>query len=112
MRSQIEQQIKKLGIILPSPPAPVAAYVPYTISGNLVFISGQVCFLDGDNSLRGKLGKDLSLDQGYVAARNCALNAIAHLKSACKGDLDIVSRCISIRVFIACSPDFSEHPKA
>ena len=79
-----------LGIQLPSPPVPVASYVPYTISGKLVIISGQIPVADGKPQFIGKLGADISLEDGKKAARLCALNLLAQLKAACGGDLDRV----------------------
>jgi enamine deaminase RidA (YjgF/YER057c/UK114 family) len=109
--SKIEQHLTGLGIQLPSPPAPVASYVPYTISGNLVFISGQIPIADGKPQYIGKLGADISLEDGKLAARLCALNLIAQLKAACGGDLDRVKRCLRLGVFINAVPDFAQHPE-
>ncbi|MBJ26284.1 MAG: hypothetical protein CL567_01325 [Alphaproteobacteria bacterium] len=111
MKNSIENNLKKHNVILPQPPIPVAGYVPFVITGKLIFISGQVCFIGQDQSLKGKLGANLTTEQGYQAARNATLNAIAHLKSACKGDLEIVKKCVNIRVLIACTSDFIDHPK-
>lgn len=110
MSGKIDERIAELGISLPEPPAPVAAYVPFVKTGNLVFVSGQVCFVGDDRSLSGKVGEALSVEQGYQAARNSALNTIAHVKSACDGDLDRVKRCVSLRVFIASPGAFNDHP--
>ena len=107
----IESRLKELGITLSSPPKPVASYVPYTISGNQVFISGQVPFKDGALKYVGKLGADISLDDGKAAARLCAVNLLAQLKAACSGDLDRVRRCIKLGVFVNATPDFTQHPE-
>ena len=111
MKRQVEENLTKHGIILPEPPVPVAAYVPFVITGKLVFISGQVSFLGDDRSLQGKIGQELSVEQGYQAAKIATLNAIAHLKSACNSDLDRGKKCVSVKVFVACAPSFIDHPK-
>ena len=110
MSGRVDKRLAELDISLPQPPAPVAAYVPFVQTGNLVFIAGQVCFIGDDRSLSGKVGKTLSVDQGYQAARNSALNTIAQLKAACDGNLDQVKRCVSLRVFIASPGEFTDHP--
>ena len=110
MSGRIDARLAELSVVLPEPPAPVAAYVPYVQTGNLVFISGQVSFLGGDDSLAGKVDADLTPEQGQQAARNSALNMLAHLKNACHGDLDRVKRCVSLRIYVASTPDFTGQP--
>ena len=110
MGGRIDSRLAELGIELPEAPAPVASYVPFVQSGNLIFISGQVSFLGGDQSIKGKLGDSVDAAQGQEAARNAALNVIAHLKSACGGDLDRVTRCVSLRIFVASTADFTGQP--
>ena len=110
MSGQVDARLAELAIELPKPPAPVAAYVPFVQTRNLVFISGQVSFLGADDSLAGKVGADLTPEQGQQAARNSALNMLAHLKSACGGDLDRVTRCVSLRIYVASAPDFTGQP--
>ncbi|HXL99140.1 MAG TPA: RidA family protein, partial [Rhizomicrobium sp.] len=88
MPGKIDARLKELGIELPSPPAPVASYVPYVVSGKLVFISGQVTIADGALKHVGTVGKELSLEDGKTAARLCAINVLAQAKAACGGDLD------------------------
>jgi enamine deaminase RidA (YjgF/YER057c/UK114 family) len=109
--SKIEQRLTGLGIQLPSPPAPVASYVPYTISGNLVVVSGQIPIADGKPQFIGKLGADISLEDGKKAAQLCALNLIAQLKAACGGDLDRAKSCLRLGVFVNATPDFTQHPE-
>jgi len=107
----IEQRLSELGITLPVPPAPVASYVPYTISGKLVVISGQIPLENGKPHHIGKLGADISLEDGQAAARLCALNLVAQLKAACGGDLDRVTRCLRLGVFVNATPDFTQQPE-
>jgi enamine deaminase RidA (YjgF/YER057c/UK114 family) len=110
MSGRIDARLAQLSIELPTPPAPVAAYVPYVQTGNLVFISGQVSFLGDDKSSTGKIDAELTPEQGYQAARNSALNTLAHLKNACGGDLDRVTRCVSLRIYVASVADFTGQP--
>jgi enamine deaminase RidA (YjgF/YER057c/UK114 family) len=110
MTGRIDARLAQLGIELPQPPAPVAAYVPFVQTGNLVFISGQVSFLGDDQTTAGVVGADITPEKGQEAARNAALNSIAHLKNACGGDLDRVTRCISLRVYVASAPGFIGQP--
>lgn len=107
---KIDTRLQELGISLPNPPAPVASYVPYVVSGNLVFVSGQVSrAADGDHL--GKLGGGLSLEQGQAAARVCGLNLLAQLKAACGGDLDRVVRVVKLNGFINVAPDYDPIPQ-
>ncbi len=110
MPGRIDARITELGIELPQPPAPVAAYVPYVQTGNLVFISGQVSILDSSDIGTGVVGGDLTPEQGQQAARNSALNTLAHLKNACDGDLDQVRRCVGLRIYVASAPGFTGQP--
>jgi enamine deaminase RidA (YjgF/YER057c/UK114 family) len=109
--SIIDARLKELGITLFSPPKPVAAYVPYTISGNLVFVSGQVPFQDGALKYVGKLGADFSIEMGQAAAQLCAINILSVLKVACGGDLDKVVRCLKVNVFVNATPDYDKQPE-
>ncbi len=109
--STIANKIASLGLTLPVPSVPVAAYVPYTIAGNLVFISGQLPIENGQIKITGKLGAEIDIATGQQAAKLCALNILAHLNTACGGDLDKVARCIKLGGFVACTPDFSDQPQ-
>lgn len=111
MAGTIDAQLKKLGLILPEPPAAAARYVPFVVAGNLVFIAGQLPLQGGKVSVMGKLGTDVSVDDGIHAARICAINLVAQLKSACGGDLDKVRRCVRLNGFVASPPDFTEQPR-
>jgi enamine deaminase RidA (YjgF/YER057c/UK114 family) len=110
MTGRIEAHLRDLGITLPAPPAPVASYVPFVTTGNLVFISGQVTASAEGLKYVGMVGRDLSLEDGKAAARLCAINAIAQLKAAC-GDLDRVKRCVKLNVTVNAVPDFAQHPE-
>ncbi|MBT3701746.1 MAG: RidA family protein, partial [Alphaproteobacteria bacterium] len=86
-------------------------YVPYVISGNLVYVSGQVPVVDGEVKFKGKVGDDVDVATAAQAARACALNIIAQVKAACDGDLDRVNRCIRLGGFINATADFTEQPQ-
>jgi enamine deaminase RidA (YjgF/YER057c/UK114 family) len=111
MTGMIDKRLAELGIELPSPPAPVASYVPYVTTGNLVFISGQVTLADGGLKYVGVVGKDLSLEDGRAAARLCAINVLAQLKTAVGGNLDRVRRCVRLGVFVNAAPEVTQHPE-
>ncbi len=111
MSGKIEARLKELGIALPTPPAPVASYVPYVVSGNLVFVSGQITLAPDGLHYVGRVGEDITLEDGKAAARMCAVNVIAQLKSACDGDLDRVTRCVRVGVFVNSISDFGQHPE-
>jgi enamine deaminase RidA (YjgF/YER057c/UK114 family) len=111
MPGKIDTRLQELNITLPAPPAPVASYVPYVVTGNTVFISGQVTMADGGLKYVGKVGADISLEDGKAAARLCAINVIAQVKAACGGDLDRVKRCVRVGVFVNATPDFTQHPE-
>lgn len=110
MTSAIDEKLASLGLTLPDAPAPAANYVPYVISGNLVFISGQISN-DSNGLITGKLGRDMDVDAGVAAAKRCALNLIAQLRAACGGDLDRVVRVVKINGFVNADADFTDHPK-
>jgi enamine deaminase RidA (YjgF/YER057c/UK114 family) len=107
----IAARLKELGITLPNPPTPVASYVPFTISGNLVFISGQVPLADGALKYVGKLGVDFSVEMGQAAAQLCAINVLSVLRMACDGRLGRVVRCLRVGVFVNAAPDYTQHPE-
>ncbi|MDJ0611769.1 MAG: RidA family protein [Kiloniellales bacterium] len=111
MAGQIDARLAELGIELPEAAAPVANYVPYVVTGNLVFVSGQVTIEGGEFKYVGKLGQDLDVETGAKAARLCALNIISQLKAACGGDLDRVQRIVKLGGFVNSAPDFTDQPK-
>lgn len=111
MAGTIEARLKKLGLTLPEPPAAAARYVPFVVTGKLVFIAGQLPLQGGKVAFAGKLGADVPIEDGTHAARLCAINLVAQLKSACGGDLDRVKRCVRLNGFVASAPDFTEQPR-
>jgi enamine deaminase RidA (YjgF/YER057c/UK114 family) len=110
VRSAIERRLAACGLELPAAPAPAANYVPYTISGKLLLVAGQLPFRNGQVAVVGRVGDDVSLEQGQEAARICALNLLAQAKAACGGDLDRLARCLKLGGFVSCGPTFTEHP--
>ena len=108
---QFEAALAELGLTIPEPTIPVANYVPYVISGNLVYISGQIPFQSGQLSFVGKLGKDFSVEEGQQAARVCGLNIIGLIKHACGGDLKRVMRCVRLGAFVNGTDDFTDQPQ-
>ncbi len=110
MAGRIDARLKELGIELAAAPAPVANYVPYVISGNLVFVSGQITLWNGEVKHTGVVGDDLSVEDGQAAARMCAINLIAQVKAACGGDLDRVKRVVRLGGFVNSAPGFSQQP--
>ena len=106
----IAEKLKALGIILPEVPAPVAAYVPAVKAGDFVFTAGQIPFVEGKLKYAGVVGKDLTLDQGIEAARLCALNAIAAVKSVVP-DLDQIEQVVKLTGWIASANDFTDQAK-
>jgi enamine deaminase RidA (YjgF/YER057c/UK114 family) len=106
--SAIDKKLAELGITLPNPPAPIAAYVPYVVTDRLVFVAGQVPSENGQVKYTGTVGADVDIATGQKAARLCALNVIAQVRSACGGDLDRVERCVKLGGFVASTPSFTD----
>ena len=107
----VEEIIKQLNIEIPKSPKPVGAYVAFRIVNKLVYISGQVSFDQNGNLIKGKVGSELSLEQGQEAAKACAINIISQLKSACEGDLEKVKSCIKINGYVNSTDNFLDQPK-
>lgn len=107
--AEITAKLAELGLILPEAAAPVAAYVPVVIAGGLAHVSGQLPFIEG-RLVRGRLGEDVSLEEGYAAARACGLMLVAQLKAAL-GSLDRVERIVKLGGFVSSSADFTDQPK-
>ncbi|HEX7108754.1 MAG TPA: RidA family protein [Aestuariivirga sp.] len=107
----IDKRLAELGIALPTPAKPIANYVPWVRTGNLVFISGQGAVRDGKIEYMGKVGDTLSVEEAIASARLTAINVIAHLRDACGGDLDRVKRIVKLLGFVNCTPTFGDQPK-
>ena len=103
------ERLADLGITLPIPMAPVATYVPVTIAGNLVIVSGQLPAIDGKVAVTGKLGAGVTLEEGQHAARLCLINVLAQLQNSVPGGLDKVTRVLRLGGFIAAAADFTQH---
>ena len=108
--SQFESRLAEMGVTLPDAPAPAANYVPFVVVDNIVYVSGQVA-TGPDGFLVGKLGHDMSTEEGAGAARNCAINLLAQVKAACGGDLDRLVRVIKLTGFVNSTADFGDQPK-
>ena len=111
MAGEVDARLAELGIEVPEAAAPVANYVGFVQSGNLVFVSGQVPLVDGAFKFQGKVGAEFSVEQGQEAARICAINIITQLKAACGGDLDRVRRIVKLGGFVNSTPEFTDQPK-
>ncbi len=107
----IREKLKALGYELPQAAAPAANYVPYAISGNYLFIAGQIPVLNGHAVHPGRVGYSVTLEQGIEAARACALNILAQTDAAVGGDWSRIIRCVKLGGFVNCEPDFNDHPK-
>ncbi len=105
-----EKKLADVGIILPDAPAPAANYVPFVLIGNVLYVSGQIAQND-DGLILGKLGENMTTDQGAEAAKFCAINLLAQVKSACAGDLDKLKRVIKLTGFVNSTPDFTQQPQ-
>ena len=109
--TSIDARLKELGIDLPQPAKPVANYVPWVRTGNLVFTAGQVPLKDGKIEYQGKIGREFTVEDGAAAARQCAINILAQVKDACGGNLEKVKRCVKVVGFVNGVPEFADHPK-
>jgi enamine deaminase RidA (YjgF/YER057c/UK114 family) len=106
----IDQRLAELGITLPEPAAPVAAYVPAVEHGGLLHISGQISFSEEGNLIVGRLGEDMNLERGQEAARRCGIMLLAQMQAAL-GALDRVERVVKLGVFVNSAPSFTDQPK-
>jgi enamine deaminase RidA (YjgF/YER057c/UK114 family) len=110
MNGVFESRLAELGVTLPVAPAPAANYVPFVIAGDLVHVSGQIS--NGpDGFIKGRLGVDMTIEQGAAAARACAISLLAQIKAACGGDLDRLVRVIKLTGFVTSDPAFGDQPK-
>ena len=106
-----ENKIKELQINLPEAKPPVGSYVATKIVGNLLYISGQISISENGELIKGKVGKDLSVDDGYKAAERCGLSIISQAKVACHGDLSKIKSCVKLTGFVNSTNNFTEQPK-
>ena len=106
-----DKKIEELKIELPEAKPPVGSYVATKIIGNLLFISGQISIDENGKLIKGKVGKDLSVDDGYNAAKRCGLSIVAQAKEACDGDLSKIKSCIKLTGFVNSTDDFTDQPK-
>ena len=108
--STIESRLAEMGITIPEPTAPLAAYVGHVVHNGIVTVSGQLPLVDGKPSQTGLLGAGVSVEDAAAAAQICAINILAQVKVACGGDLERIERCIRLGGFVASTPDFTNHP--
>jgi enamine deaminase RidA (YjgF/YER057c/UK114 family) len=110
MPGTIDARLAELGLTLPAAPAPAANYVPFVVSGNMLYVSGQIS-QDEAGLIKGRLGADMDVEAGAAAARRCALSLMAQARAACGGDLDRVARVVKLVGFVNSTPDFTDQPK-
>jgi enamine deaminase RidA (YjgF/YER057c/UK114 family) len=106
----VEKRLETVGVRLPTPPTPMGAYVPAVQSGNLVFCSGQGPIKDGKPAYVGRVGSEVTLEQGYEAAKIAAINCLAQIRTRI-GSLDTITRVVQVRGFVNSAPDFHDQPK-
>ena len=111
MTNIIDQRLKELNIELDDASVPAGSYVPYVITNNLVFISGQLPFINGKLTIKGKVGDNVSLDDAVKMSEACARALVSQLKAACNGNLDKVSKVVKLGGFVASAPNFTDQPK-
>jgi enamine deaminase RidA (YjgF/YER057c/UK114 family) len=111
MPGKIDQRLAELKLELPNPAAPIANYIPAVRTGNLLFLSGQICQWNGERRFAGKVGAEISLEQGKEAARLCGLNLLAQAKHALDGDLDRIVRVVRLGGFVNAVPGFGDQPQ-
>jgi enamine deaminase RidA (YjgF/YER057c/UK114 family) len=106
----IEARLAELGVILPDAPAPAANYVPWVRTGNLLFVSGQIA-ANEDGFITGKLGENMTAEDGAIAAKACAISLLSQLKAGCGGDIERLVRVVKLVGFVNSTPDFGDQPK-
>ena len=111
MTGTIDARLAELGIELPHAAAPAANYIPYVVTGDLIFVSGQVQFWNGELKGVGNVGRDMDIPAAQEIARICGLNLIAQARAACDGDLDQISGVVKVGGFVNAVPDFDQHPE-
>ena len=107
----IDTKLKEMGLVLPKVTDPVGSYVATKISGNLLYISGQISIDSNGQLIKGKVGKDFNTEEAYKAAQRCALNIIAQAKKACSDDLSKIKSCIKLTGFVNSTDNFQDQPK-
>lgn len=110
MSGKFETKLNELGITLPEAPAPAANYVPYVVVGDMVYVSGQIS-VGPVGLIKGKLGENMSTEDGAAAARVCAINLLAQVKAACGGDLDRLVKVVKLTGFVNSTADYTEQPQ-
>lgn len=110
MSEKFETKLNELGITLPEAPAPAANYVPYVVVDDMVYVSGQIS-VGPDGLIKGKLGENMSTEDGAAAARVCAINLLAQVKAACGGDLDRLVKVVKLTGFVNSTADYTEQPQ-
>jgi len=110
MSGKFEARLAEMGVTLPEAPAPAANYVPYVISGNMVYVSGQISQNEA-GLITGKLGDTMDVDAGMDAARQCAIALLSQVKAACDGDLDRLVRVVKLTGFVNSTQEFTDQPK-
>ena len=111
MTSKVEQRLRVTGVTIPDAPSPAANYLPFTRTGNLVFVSGQIPFVNGKLETTGTVGGNASVEDAQGQAKICAINLLAQLKVACGGDLDRLVRVVKLTGFVNSTADFGDQPK-
>ena len=111
MENMIEQRLKELSIELDEASVPAGSYVPYVVTNNLVFISGQLPFINGKLTIKGKVGENVTIDDAIKMSEACAKALLSQLKAACNGNLNRVKKVVKLGGFVASSPDFTDQPK-
>jgi enamine deaminase RidA (YjgF/YER057c/UK114 family) len=107
----IEQRLKELSIELDEASVPAGSYVPYVVTNNLVFISGQLPFINGELTIKGRVGENVTIDDAIKMSEACAKALLSQLKAACNGNLDRVKKVVKLGGFVASSPNFTDQPK-
>ena len=111
MHAKVDMHIAQLGIQLPTPAPPAGAYVPFVVAGRLLLVAGQLPMWNGTLKYDGRVGAEITLEDGIAAARLCGLNLLAQARAACDGDLDRVRRVLRLGGFVQAAPGFTDHPK-
>lgn len=109
--TNVAKKLEEMGVTLPEVALPAANYVPCVISGNMLYVSGQLPMKDGKPQFIGKVGREFSMEEGQECARLCAINILAHARKALGGDLSRVARLVRMGIFVNAPDDYVDHPK-